>query len=75
MAHLVEQSLTAPVSAVGLGKISSTNCTIEKTRNKEKEARNGPSFIVCTIANVASREQNILTVQLTVKLNFSDKKD
>ena len=78
MAQLVEQSLTTPEISgwnPDFGRILSTNCTIEKTRKKEKETGNGPSFIVCTIANVASWEQNILTVQLTVNFNFSDRTD
>ena len=45
--QLVERSLLTPEicgSNPDIGKILSTNCTIEKTKNKEKEAGNGPSL-------------------------------
>ena len=47
VAQLVEWSLPTPViggSNPDVGDILSTNCTIEKDENKEKEAGNGPSL-------------------------------
>ena len=45
VAQLVERSLPTPEirdSNPDIGKILSTNCTLEKTKNYRKEARNGP---------------------------------
>ena len=47
VAQLVEGSLPTPEirgSDPDIGKILSANCTIEKGKNKEKEAGNGPSL-------------------------------
>ena len=55
VAQLVERLLSTPEirgSNPDIGKILSTNCTIEKTKKKKKKAGNGPSLKKMQEANI-----------------------
>ena len=68
VAQLVEQSLPTPEirgSNPDIGKILSANSTIEKAKNKEKEAGNGPS-----LKKVDLKKDSTIDTRLTAPHNF-----